>query len=43
MILTFFDIETQHTYQELGIYNKYDKKPDKLRMSIGGILHYNTE
>lgn len=43
MILTFFDVESQHTYQELGFFNKKDKTPDKLKMALGGILFHDTE
>lgn len=43
MILTIFDTETLHTYDELGIVNKKDKIPCNLKMAIGGILIYDTE
>ncbi len=43
MIISFFDCETLNTYQELGIFNKYQKTPDKLKLAIGGILFHNTE
>jgi DEAD/DEAH box helicase domain-containing protein len=43
VILTIFDTETQTTYEELGITNKKDKLPSRLKMAIGGILIHDTE
>jgi len=45
MNTVFFDLETQHTYNELNLFKKEDKDPSKLRMAIGGILYEenNTE
>lgn len=37
----FFDIETQNTFQELGMYG-YKNPPSKLKLAIAGILFDNN-
>lgn len=39
--IIYFDLETQTTYEELGIYLSNDKIPSKLKVSIAGILFNN--
>ena len=35
----FFDLETQHTFQELGMFKGKDRDPAKLRISLAGVLY----
>ncbi len=37
MNVMFFDLETQHLFQELGMYS-YDRDPTKLKLAVAGIL-----
>ncbi len=37
--IVYFDLETQHTFQELGMFKGKDKDASKLRMAIGGIVY----
>ncbi len=41
MKTVFFDLETQYTFQELGM-NKQNRDPTKLKLAVAGIL-YNKE
>lgn len=43
MEIIYFDLETQHTFEELGMYSNRDKDASKLRMAIAGVLYNNNK